>query len=213
MMIIKKSINKADIAQLPKETFKGRIHVIQTEGELLKAMEYLKKYPVVGIDTETRPTFTKGHHNTVALLQVATKDCCFLFRLNRLGLSRPLVDFLEDPAIKKVGLSLRDDFMMLRKRASLEQQGCVDLQDYVNYFGIADKSLQKIYANLFESKISKSQRLTNWEADTLSESQKVYAATDAWACLKIYKLLHNLKKTGEYELLDDEQEPTHEAQQ
>lgn len=105
-----------------------------------------------------------------------------------------------NPAVIKVGLSLKDDFMMLHKRAPFTQQSCIELQDYVRQFGIQDKSLQKIYAILFKEKISKSQRLSNWEADVLSDGQKQYAATDAWACLNIYNLLQELKRTGNYEV-------------
>ena len=65
---------------------------------------------------------------------------------------------------------------------------------------IQNKSLQKIYAIIIKKKISKSQRLSNWEADVLSDGQKQYAATDAWACLNIYNLLQELKRTGNYEV-------------
>ena len=121
------------------------------------------------------------------------------------GLSQPLVDLLENPSVIKVGLSLKDDFMMLHKRAPFNQQGFVELQDYVRQFGIQDKSLQKIYAILFKEKISKSQRLSNWEADVLSDSQKQYAATDAWACLNIYNLLQDLKRTGNFEVAPEKE--------
>lgn len=185
---------------MPKAVFSGRIHVVHTEAETDKAVKYLNSHSVVGIDSETRPSFTKGKSHKVALLQVASEECCFLFRLNHTGLTPSLVNLLEDPSVVKVGLSLRDDFTMLRKRAVFEQQSCIDLQDYVGAFGIQDRSLQKIYAILFGEKISKSQRLSNWESDVLSDAQKLYAATDAWSCLHIYNLLENLKKTGKYQL-------------
>lgn len=199
-MIVKRTITKDEISRLPKEDFNGRMIVIQTESEAEQAIEYLNSFPVVGIDSETRPSFIKGQSHKVALLQVATDECCFLFRLNKIGLIKPIIGFLENPAIIKVGLSLRDDFMMLHKRAPFTQQSCIELQEYVKPFGIQDKSLQKIYAILFALKISKSQRLSNWEADILTESQKKYAATDAWACYKIYTLLQELKKSGNYEI-------------
>ena len=163
-------------------------------------MTYLKKYSLLGIDSETRPSFTKGQSHKVALLQVSSEEDCFLFRLNLTGLTLPIISLLESPSVTKVGLSLRDDFMMLHKRAPFTQQSCIELQDYVRQFGIQDKSLQKIYAILFKEKISKSQRLSNWEADVLSDGQKQYAATDAWACLNIYNLLQELKRTGNYEV-------------
>lgn len=192
---------------MPKAVFPGRIYVIQTEAETEKAVHYLSSQHTVGIDSETRPSFTKGQSHKVALLQISSEECCFLFRLNHTGLTAPLVGFLEDPTVVKVGLSLRDDFMMLRKRAHFKQQACVELQEYVGAFGIQDKSLQKIYAILFGEKISKSQRLSNWEIDVLTDAQKLYAATDAWSCLQIYNLLERLKETGNYILaLDPEEE-------
>ncbi|MEG2150169.1 MAG: 3'-5' exonuclease [Bacteroidaceae bacterium] len=198
-MIVRRTISKEEISQMPKEAFPGRTIVIQTEEEVKKAIDYLNTRLTVGIDSETKPSFMKGQSHKVALLHVSTDDTCFLFRLNSIGLPFALIEFLENPKIIKVGLSLRDDFMALHKRAPFTQRSCIDLQDYVKPFGIQDKSLQKIYAILFNLKISKSQRLSNWEADVMSDAQKIYAATDAWTCLKIYELLRKLAKTGDYE--------------
>ena len=61
-------------------------------------------------------------------------------------------------------------------------------------YGIEDRSLQKIYANLFNEKISKSAQLSNWESDLLTEKQQLYAATDAWACIQIYEKLLTIDK-------------------
>lgn len=205
-MVLKRTISKEELKDLPKAIFPGRIHVIQSELEAQKAVNYLQSHPVLGIDSETRPSFTKGHSHKVALLQISSEECCFLFRLNMIGLTKSLIDLLENPAIIKVGLSLKDDFMMLHKRAPFNQQGFVELQDFVRPFGIQDKSLQKIYGILFKEKISKSQRLSNWESDVLTDSQKQYAATDAWACLSIFNLLEELRKTGDYQLEVEKEE-------
>ena len=121
-MIVRRSINKDELKELPKTVFPGRIHVIQSEAETEKAVAYLKSQPILGIDSETRPSFTKGQSHKVALLQISSDECCFLFRLNMTGLTQPLVDLLENPAVIKVGLSLKDDFMMLHKRAPFTQQ-------------------------------------------------------------------------------------------
>ena len=147
----------------------------------------------MGVDTETRPSFKKGKVNSVALLQVATSDTCFLFRLNRIGIPDFLEEFLQNDVLK-IGLSLRDDFFNMLRRANNKDPrvgNWIELQDYVSRFGIQEKSLQKIYAILFGEKISKSQRLSNWEADVLTEAQQQYAATDAWATLRIYQRLNN----------------------
>jgi ribonuclease D len=202
-MIIRKSIEKDELKELPKAAFPGQIHLVNTPWEAEKAIEFLKSFAILGIDSETKPSFNKGQSHKVALLQISCEDHCFLFRLNLIGLTLPLITLLESPRIKKVGLSLRDDFMMLHKRAPFEQRACVELQDYVRDFGITDKSLQKIYAILFGEKISKAQRLSNWEAEELTEPQQLYAATDAWACLKIYQLLEEAKESGNIELTEE----------
>ncbi len=188
-MINIKSITKEELSTYPQEEFSGRIIVVQTENEVKKVMTHLSSYTLVGFDTETRPAYKRGVTRGVSLMQIATEEECFLIRLNLTGFPACLVDFLSDPNILKIGLSLRDDFLSINRRTRIEPKGFIDLQQIVPRYGFADISLQKVYALLFRKKISKSQRLSNWEADILSDSQKKYAALDAWACLKIYKTL------------------------
>ena len=190
------------IHELPRFVFEGRIIVIQSEAETVRAVKALRCSPILGIDTETRPTFRRGETHKVSLLQIADEHICFLFRLNEIGFPQPLVNLLADKEVLKVGLSLHDDFMMLRKRnEQFTPKNYIDLQDFVKEMGIEDMSLQKLYANVFRKRISKSARLSNWEADVLSESQKQYAATDAITCIQLYKERKELKESGEYILL------------
>lgn len=200
MKIIRDLFPKAEIAELPRVLFEGRIVCIQTEKEAEKAIEYLMMQKRVGVDTETRPSFVSGRMFKVALVQISTLEVCFLFRLNYIGFPDCLKRFLEDMKVEKIGLSLKDDFDALHRRGAFIPGDFVELQEYVHSFGIRDQSLQKIYANLFGQKISKAQRLTNWEAEILNDGQKLYAATDAWSCLMIYNCLEELKKTGDYHL-------------
>ena len=200
MKTIYNKFDKKLIPGLPRVLFEGRIFVIQTETEADKAVKYLMDFPLLGVDTETRPSFRKGVINKVALLQVSTEDTCFLFRLNRIGVPDSVRHLLQDSKVLKVGLSLRDDFASLHKRGEFEPHSFLELQDYVKSFGIQDMSLQKLYANIFGQKISKGQRLTNWEADVLTEGQKLYAATDAWACVRLYRELESLKANHGYTL-------------
>jgi ribonuclease D len=184
------TITKDEMALLPIEEYSGRIIVVDQKKDVSLAIDYLSNHLRVGFDTETRPSFKKGQRFKIALIQIATEDVCFLFRLNKIGFPKSLEAFLSNTAVMKIGLSLRDDFGAIRKRTNIELANFLDLQDYVGQFGIEDASLQKIYAILFSKKISKGQRLTNWEAEMLSESQKKYAALDAWACLLIYNQLN-----------------------
>jgi len=183
------SITKETILTLDPETFTGRIIVVQSLAEAEKAVDYLSRCSIIGFDTETRPSYKKGVYHLVSLIQLSTEDTCFLFRLNIIGFPRCLIDLLSNPNVKKIGLSLKDDFSSINRRQAFTPEGFVDLQKIVQEYGMTVISLQKVYATLFNKKISKNQRLTNWEADVLTESQKKYAALDAWACLKIYNQL------------------------
>ena len=127
MIDIKSNIAKADIAQMPSELFGGRIIVVHSVDDVEKAVNYLRGYPILGIDTETRPSFAKGKTYGVALLQISTEDTCFLFRLNYIGMPQALVDLLQDNSQLKVGLSLRDDIQNLQRKHKLEPRGFLDL--------------------------------------------------------------------------------------
>ena len=186
------------VTNLPRFVFNGDIKVIQRIEDVTQAVEQLSSSEILGIDTETRPSFRKGTIHKVALLQVANEDLCCLFQLSCFGFAPDLIHLLLNKAIKKVGLSLKDDFFMLSKRHKFDPQNCVDLQDYVKEMGIKDMSLQKLFANVFHQRISKSAQLSNWEAPIYTQSQKLYAATDAYACLKLYKELKRLKETNDY---------------
>ena len=192
---------KADIASLPVVNFEGRIVVVVSEREAERAVRFLLSQPILGVDTETRPSFRRGDMHQVALLQVSGRDICFLFRLNYLGNSPAVCQLLEDKNVQKVGLSLRDDMMQLHRLMDFEEGLFIDLQNHVREIGVEDMSLQKLYANFFGQKISKRQQLTNWEHDVLSEKQKLYAATDAWSCIMLYEELERLEQSGDYELI------------
>lgn len=154
-----------------------------------KAVRYLSRQTLLGFDTETRPSFRKGHVNKVALLQISTLDECFLFRLNKIGFPRELIDLFENKDIAKIGLSIKDDMHQLGTLAEFKPENVVELQTFVKNYEIADNSLQKVYAIVFDKRMSKGQRLTNWEADTLTDAQQCYASLDAYACLEIYNYL------------------------
>lgn len=174
---------------MPQVMFPGDIHVIDSIYHVKEAVRVLSNSPLVGFDTETRPSFRKGVVHKTALIQISTIDECFLFRSCKIGMPDVLAQYLASAEHKKVGLSLHDDFKIMRKLSNMEPAGFIDLQDVVGDYCITDISLQKIYAILFGGKIAKGQQLTNWEAPELTPAQQNYGAVDAWACLKIYEYL------------------------
>lgn len=207
MQTIYAQIDKRRIDEMPPVLFDGRIVMVSSQKEAEKAVAYLRRFPELGLDTETRPNFHKGEGHKVSLLQLSTKDTCFLFRLCMIGIPDCLADLLCSKTQLKVGLSMGDDIRALNQRRQLKFGRYVDLQKTVREVGIMDMSLQKVYANLFGRKIGKGQRLTNWEAPALTASQQRYAATDAWACLRIYHRLEKLRTGMEYRYIapmDDE---------
>lgn len=185
------SISKQQLGALPSAQYSGRIVVVENPDDAETAVAELRKADLIGFDTETRPAFKKGQNYKVALVQLATHDTCYLFRLNKIGFPLSLQTLLQDRGPIKVGLSIHDDFRNLRKWADIEPGGFVELQQYATRWNISDKSLSKLYGILFGQRLSKTQRLTNWEADTLTAAQQHYAALDAMACLRIYEFLRD----------------------
>ena len=200
MKIIFTKFDKKSINSLPRILFPGKIVLVDKAEDTEEAVNFLLSQPILGVDTETRPSFSKGRGFQVSLLQVSTHDVCYLFRLHLTGITPAIIRFLEDKMVPKVGLSWHDDLLQLHKRAEFKAGYFIELQDEAKKFGLQDMSLQKLYANLFHQKISKAQRLSNWEANELKDSQQAYAATDAWCCIKLYEELLRLKREGDYEL-------------
>lgn len=187
-------ISNEETAALPAIEFKGEIRIIEHERDIVPACKFLMKQAVVGFDTETRPSFRPGVTFRVSLLQLSTPTVCYLFRLNKIPLAKPILQLLEDRRILKIGADVAGDLRSLRQIRHFRDGGFVDLQSIAPEWGIEDKSLRKLSAIVLRQRVSKAQRLSNWEAATLTDKQKLYAATDAWVCTAIYdKLLHTPK--------------------
>ena len=179
---------------MPVVAFEGETFVINTLDQVPEAVNWLNQQTVVGVDTETRPSFHRGQHFPVALVQIATEERCYLFQLNQIGMPQELADFFANKNVMKVGLAFKDDLAGLQHRRPFTPGNCVDVQKIVGEYGILDLGLQKIFAIIFGKKISKSQQLTNWENMVLTPEQARYASTDAWATLLIYKELKQTEK-------------------
>lgn len=181
------TIENEEILKLPRISFPGEIKVISSETELNRWLPLLLKSKIIGFDTETKPSFKKGKTNSVALLQLASDEIALIIRVNSLGIPKPLIKLLQDKNITKVGAAIHDDIKALQKIQSFNPIGFVDLQNFVKEKGIESKSVRKLAAIVLNVRVSKSQQLSNWESEQLTEAQLQYAATDAWICSEIYK--------------------------
>lgn len=188
--ILKIQITKEEIQELPLFDHSGRYKLIVTEADAQVAIHELKKSSILGFDTETRPSFRKGEFHHVALLQLANHECCYLFRLNHLSLSAELASLLEDPAILKVGVGLRDDVIGLQKLRAFTPKGFLDLSEVTRISKSISLSLRSLVGMYLNKKLSKGAKVTNWEEPLLKESQLRYAANDAFASLLIFEKMY-----------------------
>ena len=182
-------ITSEDIQNLPLMAFEGTIKVIETEDECKEAVNILRREKYLGFDTETKPTFTKGEYNHTALVQLATMETTYLFRLNKMGYPSSLFSLLENPAITKFGISIADDLKDLKKARKYKPAGFIDLNDVAKELEVKHMGVKKLAAVFLGYRISKNQQTSNWENEELTEAQQRYAATDAWICLAIYDKL------------------------
>lgn len=189
-MSFEPTIGNEVIGLLPRKGFSGRIVVVDNELAMSEMVQVLRSERLLGYDTETRPAFKKGVSYPMALLQLSTQNIAFLVRLQMVTMSGGLIDVLQSPDIIKVGAAIRDDIKGMQKLKRFKPQGFVDLQQVVEQWGILDKSVKKMAGIVLGIKVSKAQRLSNWEAVTLTPAQMDYAAMDAWVCREIYSKLY-----------------------
>ena len=188
-------ISNEQTALLPAVEFRGEIRIVEHERDIAAACKTLAEQPVIGFDTETRPSFRPGVTFRVSLLQLSTPTVCYLFRLNKIPLAKPILQLLEDRRVLNLGADVAGDLRSLRQIRHFRDGGFVDLQGIAPEWGIGEKSLRKLSAIVLGRRVSKAQRLSNWEAATLTDKQQLYAATDAWVCTRIYEqLLRTPKK-------------------
>jgi ribonuclease D len=184
------SLSDDEVKKLPLLHFGGKVTLVDNMETFYRVIDNIGRSGLVGFDTETRPSFRKGRRNTVSLLQLADAGNAWLFRLNMIGLPPELTALLADDSLHKVGVAIHDDIKALRAVSTFEPGGFVDLQNVVAGYGIKQLGLRKLSAIILGCRISKSQQVSNWEAPVLTESQLLYAATDAWVCRQIYLALN-----------------------
>lgn len=187
--IYRKTIGSEEIIGFPVFVYEGEVIVIEEPSQVEEAVKYLEAHTCIGFDTETRPAFRKGEYHAVSLLQLAVHERVYLFRLNKCGFPAPLRRLLADSGVLKIGVGIRDDIKALQRLGGFVPAAFLDLQTFVEQYGIEEKSFSKLMAIIFHVRISKRQRTSNWELPKLTEQQIRYASTDAWGALRMYNEL------------------------
>lgn len=184
-----KEISHEQIEQLPLDSWQGEIVVVDTLSQVAEATDYLRQQTFLGFDTETRPSFKKGEYHPIALVQVASPSVVFLFRTNLIGFPDSLRKIFEDQNIIKAGIGLDNDLPELKKLHHFTPAGFVDLNKELPAYGFVSTGARKLTALILGFRLSKTKQTSNWEAETLTPGQLLYAATDAWVCREIFMRL------------------------
>lgn len=184
------SISKEEVNELPLGQFEGEIYMIDHPDQVEEAVDFLEEQHIIGFDTETKPAFKKGQFNHVSLLQLSTTEQAFLFRLNKIGFPDHLRNLMEKENLIKIGAAVHDDLKGLGKLTdSFYPQSFFDLNDELKKVGFHNVGVRNLSGMVLKIRISKSEQVSNWESEILTEKQQRYAATDAWACLRIFNVL------------------------
>lgn len=188
-MTIPLTISKEELRELPLFAFEGRIHLPTTTQQIMDAARELQQHPVIGFDTETRPSFKKGQSYLPSLVQLATETDAYLFQLKKLETISPLLDILESPDIVKTGVALDRDVKELKDFIPFDAKGFFELSTVAREAGMEKTGLRNLCGMLLGHRISKRAQTSNWARMELTEEQMIYAATDAWVSLKLYQSL------------------------
>ena len=186
------SISKEAINALPLVRYDGPVTLVHNDSGMEEAIPELLKSGLLGFDTETRPSFSRGDNFPVALLQLATRDRVWLFQLLQIETPGRLAEVLSSPQILKVGVAIRDDIRKLQDLFPFEPGGFVELSDISRRYGVVNTGLRSLCAIFLEARVSKGAQVTNWSRKTLTEAQVVYAATDAWLSRRLYEKFDQL---------------------
>ena len=183
----KRRISKAEINELPLIAWEGEIQILESVEEMEAAAAILVNESHLGFDTETRPSFKKGDYYPPALIQLATEQCVYLFRISETETFDPLLPILESPDILKTGVAIKDDVKELRAIEDFTPNGFVEIADITVKLGYENRGLRALAGLLLQGRISKAAQVTNWARPKLDNKQVRYAATDAWISREIYR--------------------------
>ena len=157
------------------------------------AMDDLLNCAQVGFDTESKPTFRVGEVSTGPhLIQFATRNKAYLFKVGLDGCIEAARAVLESEQVVKIGFGLSSDRSRLRNRLDIELRHFIDLGTTLRYQGKKGQvGLRGAVSAVLNARVSKSRSVStsNWANSTLTDAQRLYAANDAYAALRVFLAL------------------------
>ena len=187
--------SKDEIALMP--AFVGLtveyVHVPSTKEEFAAAAAAIKAAGIVGFDTESKPTFSVGEvSNGPHVVQFALHDKAYLFQVHRTEGLPFLSELLRSDEVLKVGFGLKSDSGHIFKKFGIQFGGVVDLNVVFSMQGHQkEMGVRNAVAFMFKQRFVKSRKITttDWSQHELSQPQRLYAANDAYAALKVFEAL------------------------
>ena len=182
-----KKLSKNEINSLPQTKFNGDVEVLSSNDNVQAAVNHLMNYDLIGFDTETKPTFVKGPLNPPSILQLACIDKVYIFQLDNESLYKKLFPILSNENITKCGVSVDRDLIELMYLSPFDPLSFVDLGNIARDYDVPHHGLRGLVAMFLKHRISKGAQISDWSKTVLSQSQIIYAATDAWISLKLFE--------------------------
>jgi ribonuclease D len=183
---IVRTISREDMANLPIRRYEGEVCRVATPQDRARALADLRQERIVGFDTETRPSFSKGESHPTCLVQVATASAVYLFQLRRPDVSQILAELLAASRTVKAGVGLAYDLRSLKLVFPFTEQNVLDLGVVARRCGLEQTGLRNLAGIFLGFRVPKGNRTSNWAAAQLSAQQITYAATDAWVCRELF---------------------------
>jgi ribonuclease D len=168
-------------------SFPGEICLIRSDRELLDID--LSSVTAFGFDTETKPSFKKGDDFKTALLQLATDSVAYLIRLHHVSQFQGIRVVFENAEVLKVGAAISHDLKQLQRIFPFQPRGFVDIQNIAKQKDLKNRGLKGMTEEVLNASLTKGPKMTNWEREDLTPEQLLYAATDAWIGLALYRKL------------------------
>ena len=167
-------------------------YITDAEG-VKKAVEELRRTSQLGFDTET--TELDPYKGKLRLVQLSTGRDTFVFDIKRFADQRenpsltPLRDLLADASISKTAHNAKFDMKWVRHHLGCEIHNVFDTYLASQLIAAGDNDRRHSLADVAQYftgvELDKSEQVSDWNADDLSQSQLQYAARDAQVMLKL----------------------------
>lgn len=176
----------------------GDIVLINNQETAEKVLRFLLTQTVLGFDTESKPTFAKAEVSSGPhIVQFSTLEKAYIFQLHDLSSREMASKILTEKCIQKVGFGLAGDHTQIRRTLGVEPENVLDLNEVFRSQGyIKEIGVKSAVAVMFKQRFLKSKKAStsNWSNRSLTESQIIYAANDAWAAMKVFHALQSRPK-------------------